>query len=403
MKRILLIIPYGGVGGMERLALSFYNHYKKTGQYIKVVKFIKLADDIINFGEDELFLSDKDYFEMPKVSRLAFNFTAPYKLRNLIRKHNITDSISFGEPANIYSSLTYTKEFKVGSVHALKSVELSNESKLSKLTRWGLKNTYKKLDKLVCISNAIKEDLIEKCDYNHQENLEVIYNPHDIEKITKLSQDPIGENEAKLFDQNTIAYLGRLSTQKSPWHFIKSFAMVREKNEKARLVVIGDGDPTVTAYCKQLITKLNLEEHVFFLGRKSNPYKYLANSKLLILASHYEGTPNVIVESIAVNTPIVSSNCTKGIVELMSIENQEESNENIIVESGIITPNLFKGVLGLPKNEEFIKEEYLLAEAILEVLSSSTFEKSLKEHRESLLLKFNLEKVANTYLTKKNK
>ena len=26
-KTILLIMPYGSVGGMERLALSFYNYY----------------------------------------------------------------------------------------------------------------------------------------------------------------------------------------------------------------------------------------------------------------------------------------------------------------------------------------------------------------------------------------
>jgi len=57
-KRILLIIPYGSVGGMERLAFSFYNFYKSLGYYSKAVKFIQLDSDIIHFGEDELFLSD---------------------------------------------------------------------------------------------------------------------------------------------------------------------------------------------------------------------------------------------------------------------------------------------------------------------------------------------------------
>lgn len=400
MKQILLIIPYGGVGGMERLAISFYNHFKTKGHETKVLKFIKLPNDIINFGEDELFLSDKDYANMSKINRLNFNFTAPLRLRKLIKKYKITHSISFGEPANIYNSLTYTKEFKVGSIHALKSVELSNKSKLSKLTQWGFKNTYKRLDKLVCISYAIKKDLVEKCAYNFQENLEVIYNPHDIEKITALANEPIGIEEAHLFDENTIVYLGRLSTQKSPWHFIKAFSMVKKQNTKARLLVIGDGDPNVTAYCKELIIKLNVEDAIIFLGRKANPYKYLAKAKLLVLASHYEGTPNVIVESIAVNTPIVSSNCTKGIIELMSLtDHYDEILENTEVSSGIITPNLFKGVLGIPTSNDFLKEEQALAKAILKVLATNVFDKQIEQDREALLSKFDLEKVAKSYLT----
>ena len=49
-KRILLLMPYGSVGGMERLALTFYNRMKKLGYKVKVVKLIKLEDDIILFG-----------------------------------------------------------------------------------------------------------------------------------------------------------------------------------------------------------------------------------------------------------------------------------------------------------------------------------------------------------------
>ncbi len=401
MKRILLIIPYGGVGGMERLAFSFYNYYKSKGYFIKAVKFIKLDSDIINFGDDELFFSDKDYVHMSRGERLKFNVFAPSRLRKLILKNNITHSITFGDPPNLYSSLTFTKEFKIGSIHALKSVELSNNSMLSKLTRFGFKYTYKRFDKLVCISKAIKEDLINKCDYKHSHNLEVIYNPHDLKEIRKRSLEDLDtKEEVKLFSENVILFLGRLSTQKSPWHLIKAFSLVLKERPDAKLAIIGDGDKMVVDHLQKLLSTFEISKNVVFLGRKSNPYKYLTRAKVLALASHYEGTPNVIVEAICLETPIVSSYCTEGIVELMSLQMHPEKETNFEVESGIITPNLFKGKLGIPEDQTFIPEEEQLAIALVKSLQSNDYSENVKQHSEALLQKFDLEKVANTYLEK---
>src|SRR5690606_781252 len=104
---------------------------------------------------------------------------APFKLRKLIKNNNITHSIAFGDMANIFSALTYTKEFKIGSIHALKSVELNSDSFFTRFIKYAYRTIYKNLDKVVCISAAIKKDLLENCHYKFPENLQVIYNPHD--------------------------------------------------------------------------------------------------------------------------------------------------------------------------------------------------------------------------------
>ncbi|GGX27140.1 glycosyltransferase [Aquimarina muelleri] len=399
MKNILLIIPYGGVGGMERLAFSFYNYYKKEGYFIKALKFIKLENDIINFGEDELFFSDHDFSDMSKTERLKFYFSIPYKLRKVIKKHKITHSISFGAMPNVYSSLTFTKDYKVASIHALKSVELSNDSLLSKMTRFGYKYTYKKLDKVVCISNAIKEDLIEKCNFRFVNKLEVIYNPHDVEEIQKRSLEDITlSEEMDLLEDNSILFIGRLSTQKSPWHLIKAFSLVLKNIPEAKLIFIGDGDGRVLNHLEDLIEELKIKGKIHFLGRRKNPYKYLAKAKILALASHYEGTPNVIVEAMCLGTPIVSSCCTYGVVELMSLKNHVIEDKMVTVEAGIITPNLYKNRLGIPETNDFIEEEYVLAEAIELALKSKEYKQNLEINKDALLRKFDLEKVANEYL-----
>lgn len=397
MKKILLIIPSGGVGGIERLAINFYNFYKEKGYYVKVLKIIKQPTDIVNFGEDELCLSDVDFIEMKKINRLLFYIKSPYHLRKIIKKHQFTETLGFGDMPNIFSSLTFTNEKKIVSLHALKSVELSNNSFLSKLSRIAYKTSYRFLDKVVCISQAIKTDLINNCDFRFQDKLEVIYNPHNIQQIQDLAKVPLlDEFEKSLFEKKTILFLGRLTLQKAPWHLLKSFAILNDKN--INLLFVGDAVPEVQKYLDKLIVEYNISSNVFFLGRKSNPYQYLTKASVLALSSYYEGTPNVIVESIAVDVPIVSSNCTDGIIELMSSTKVEHKGDLIETESGIITPNFFMGKLFLPETVDFIKEEQIFAKALELVLNDSSYKKSLIESKDKLLQKVDLQSVAMKYL-----
>lgn len=121
----------------------------------------------------------------------------------------------------------------------------------------------------------------------------------------------------------------------------------------------------------------------------------------MVLTSNYEGTPNVIVESMVLHTPVVSSNCTEGISELMSLSKVAISKQNIEVEAGIITPNFYNGSLEIPTEIplEVSYEEIKLAEALTKVLNSETYKSNLKVNGNTLLSKFNLEKIANQYLS----
>jgi len=399
MKKILLIMPYGSVGGMERLALNFYNHYSKQNYEVKALKIIRLKDDIISFGNDEIALSEIDFSEMSSSQRLKFYFKAPMMIRKIIKENQITHSISFGDMANFFSSLSFTNEHKVASIHALKSVELINKSFFNTISKISYKSTYYFFDKVVCISDAIKKDLIENCGFAFKQKLKVIYNPHDIENIEFLSNIPIeSEDEKQIFNNDVIVFLGRFSFQKSPWHLIKAFSLIEKKHQNLKLVFIGDGDSNVESYLQDLILKLKISDKVFFLGRKSNPYQYLKKSKILALSSNYEGTPNVIVESIACEVPVVSSNCTDGIIELMSLGEMKKIDNLLETESGFITPNFFKGVLAIPNNDEITSEEKDFAQALELILLDEKYKQKLLRHKVELLSKFDLKIVTKAYL-----
>jgi glycosyltransferase involved in cell wall biosynthesis len=402
-KRILLMLPYGSVGGMERLALTFYEYYKSLGYFVKAVKFIKLESDIINFGADELFLSLKDFSGMSSQGRYLFYLRAPLALRKLIKNHKINYSIAFGDMANLFSSLTFTKEYKIGSIHSFKSIELSSPSIFNKLTSIGYRSSYKNLDKLVCISKTVKEDLILKCRYRF-ENIEVIYNPHNIDSIRNKSYQKITDTkEEKLFQNEIILFVGRLSLAKAPWHLVNAFKVLQEFRPDSLLVFIGDGESSVTKYLKNLIQYLALDEKVIFLGRKDNPFIYLKQAKCIALTSNFEGTPNVIVEAIALGTPVVTSFCTAGILELMSVdETLCYYNEGILeTEAGIITPNFYEGILDIPHSFESIPsgKERLFAKGLEKILEARANGISIMRKQDLLLKKFDLPTIAEQYLT----
>ncbi len=403
-KTILLIMPYGSVGGMERLALTFYNHYKTQGYTIKALKLIKLDSDIINFGDDECFFSDKDFGYMSVVQRILFYLSIPFKLRRLIKKNQITHSIAFGDMANVFSSLTFTKEFKIASIHALKSAELSAKNMFNTIFSRSYKTSYRFFDKVVCISQAIKEDLLEHCGYAF-DNLEVIYNPHNITEIKRLSELPLEDvSEASLFDKKSILFLGRLSMQKSPWHLLKAFYLLQQnKKEDINLIFIGDGEEHVSKYLAAYVDFLGLSDQVYFMGRRSNPYQYLVKADILALSSLYEGTPNVIVESLAVKIPIVTTRCTDGILELMSLNPSilKEDSELLFTEGGVITPNLFKGSIAMPESmstEGTIEEQKLMEGMQYALHHNQTLKQNIATNYEALLSKFALKNVASAYL-----
>lgn len=401
MKTIILFMPYGSVGGMERLALTFYDFYKNEGYKVIGVKIIGLENDIISFGKNEISLSKKDFHQYSKIGRLLFYIKIPWLLRKTVKNNTADFTISFGDMANCFSAMTKTHERKIASIHAVKSIEFQTGSYLNSFFKKSLRTRYQRFQKVVCISKAIKNDLSKKLNYPH-DNLEVIYNPHPIDKIIGLSKQPMTERgERKIFkDYKVLLFIGRLSIQKSPWHLLHIFHLLNDKSYQ--LVFIGDGDAQVKKYLEQIIAKLGEQKNVHFLGRKNNPYPYLKQAHLLCLTSLYEGTPNVIAESIILKTPVITSHCTDGLLEMMSDGDEQKQDNLILTKAGIITPNLYKGKLEIPDKETIISEErtYVKALQYFEKYQAK-FYRDLENNYENLTRKYRMSHVCRAYLSEK--
>ena len=169
-----------------------------------------------------------------------------------------------------------------------------------------------------------------------------IYNPIDFETIENKAceRGDLTSAEEKLLNSSYICSVGRLDEGQKDFNtLINAYANLKVENKiSEKLILVGDGPDKEKL--KSLVKKLNLENDVIFLGKKSNPYIWMKNSKAFILSSKYEGLPTVLIEALILDVPSISSNCLTGPIEILengkfgelfNIGNIKELEEKILI------------------------------------------------------------------------
>ncbi|TVP52313.1 MAG: glycosyltransferase, partial [Halomonadaceae bacterium] len=73
----------------------------------------------------------------------------------------------------------------------------------------------------------------------------------------------------------------------------------------------------------KLARRLGIEQRTVFAGWHENAYAWMALAALLVLSSDFEGFGRVIVEALAVGTPVVSTLCPSGPDEILTGEHSQ--------------------------------------------------------------------------------
>ena len=168
-------------------------------------------------------------------------------------------------------------------------------------------------DGIVAVSRGVAEDLIRLLDLSC-ERVKVIYNPVISDDIDYLARQKPGHSWFEKTTPPIILSAGRLHPQKDFPTLLKAFAVV-SKNKPCRLMILGEGEERNKL--EALVCELQLQGHVVFPGQVANPYAYMAQSKLFVLSSAWEGFGNVLAEALAVGTPVVSTDCQSGPREIL--------------------------------------------------------------------------------------
>ena len=109
--------------------------------------------------------------------------------------------------------------------------------------------------------------------------------------------------------------VGRLEKVKGFYFAIEAFSRIVSEYPNLRLKIVGQG--SLKKELKQKAIDCSVENKVDFEGFQKDIIPYYLYAKATILTSLYEGYPNVLIESIALNTPVVAFNCPGGTNEII--------------------------------------------------------------------------------------
>lgn len=103
----------------------------------------------------------------------------------------------------------------------------------------------------------------------------------------------------------TVVSVARLTEQKRLDRMIAGFAHVRTPG--ARLIILGEGEDRDVL--TRQIARLGLEQRVSLAGYVADVAAVLHRADLSILTSDYEGFPAALLESMAADCPVISTDC----------------------------------------------------------------------------------------------
>ena len=309
MKRVLFLMPNLNSGGSQQVFLTILRHIDRT-------KFqIMLA--VLN--------SDTKVFQHLVPNDIEFVDLKSYRVRYGLGK--IVALIWKWRPDTVFSTLSHLNL----AIAALKPIlpynikfiarestilsQLIQKKNQRNLWYWMYKIFYRNFHLIICQSIFMQRDLISKFKIPKKHTL-VINNPIDLDYInTKVRMGPAINKllKGKRLSSTNFLAVGRLSPVKGFDILIEALSLI--KNRDFCLTIIGDGE--LKSELRELSFKFGISDIVFFEGFQQNPYAWYTNVDALILSSHYEGYPNVVLESLACNTPVISTPAIGGVSEIL--------------------------------------------------------------------------------------
>ena len=172
------------------------------------------------------------------------------------------------------------------------------------------------VDRYVAVSHAIAKVHADICGIAADRFVVI---PNGVDNAAIRQTLPADRKDLKCGSDDTIIIsVGRLSPQKAPLDLLTAFEFLKSgRDDGARpmkLLFAGDG-PLRPALERQIAAK-SLQDSVYLLGWRSDVWSLMKAADVMVLASHWEGLPNVILEAQAAGLPVVASG-VDGCLELI--------------------------------------------------------------------------------------
>lgn len=308
-KKITFAISSLSGGGAENICVNIANYFASTGWKVDLVVLNLINEAYLDR------VSKKINLIVLNVNHARNSFIPLSKY--LIKNQTSLVFVFNHELAVILVILRIFMRFNIKIISRNISVLSMKIKQFETSGYWGkyvvcalIKYFYNKLDHVVNQCHNMRNDLILLFP-NLSQNSSVIYNPlsSHIESYSKTN------DLTKIIKKNYLLCVGRLEKVKAFHKAIEGFAGIVDEFPDLRLKIVGQG--SLEGELKKKAIDCFVGDKVDFEGFQKNIIPYYLYAKATIITSIYEGYPNVLVESIAMNTPVVAFDCPGGTKEII--------------------------------------------------------------------------------------
>lgn len=305
-KKILFCVP-PSCGGAERVTLTIAKQLDREKFDIKVVIIGKTTGDIKEFIPN--------YMDVIHIKiRNIWDFTT-LRLAKLFKEER---------PNAVFCSLMYLNVRVILAAKIIGGIKVvvRNNNAFNRMradNAFLIKRLYPYADAIILQTDEMKEEIMVALKIE-EKKLHVIFNPIDknyIEEKLKQCTSP--------FDNEYLNYVfvGRIDYVKGLDVLLPAFAKIVEHNANSRLYIVGkvvETDPYFQSL-QQLVIDLHLEEHVIWTDFTTNPYQYIKYADCFVLPSRVEGLPNVLLDAMYLQVPVVATRSVPVIDRIVTTEN----------------------------------------------------------------------------------
>ncbi len=318
MKRILVITSSMCMGGVEKSMLRLlkqinYEKYevtlllvKKEGELYddipKDVKIIEMAFENESYRQEALSLSEKSWFHRVLLSIDYSTFhrklQIPSKCVRNVLKHVFPLKEEYDLAIDFHGYGHFGIPFMTEKVNAKVKVEFIHDENISgyyKVARY-----LRKIDYYFAVSEACRQ-VFSKEYSNLKDRICVFENIIDVETIRKLGKEINAEEINKNEGEITFVSVGRLEEQKGFDRGVEAFSQLKAEGYKFAWYIIGEGSQKDNL--EKEIMKKKLEDSIWLLGSRSNPFPYMMQADVLLQPSRHEGKPLTVFESQILGIP----------------------------------------------------------------------------------------------------
>ncbi|MCT4629151.1 glycosyltransferase [Winogradskyella sp.] len=340
--KILFVLPSLVPGGAERV-ISFVANNIDRDIFDPVLV-------IAGFNKDNAYDVSKTNTIYLKKSRILTAIPFIITTISRLKPDIVVSSISHVNTAMSIISPLFRKTKFIGR----ESTVLSKRKNEKKPRKWSpayfLPDGFKNLDKLICQSQDMAEDMIKN--YNvPKEKTFVINNP--------ISSLPIIKKNRQRIGQKRFITVGRLTE-------VKGYERILEILSKLKTpfiyTIIGNGNLKEQIFNKA--KELEIEKKIIHIEFSNELNKHFSENDIFLQGSYVEGFPNAVLESCVVGTPVIAFNAPGGTKEIITngvngyiVENEQEFLEKLNEEK-VWDPKIVRESVYKKFNSDKILKEY---------------------------------------------